>query len=222
MDIPRIIFVVVYLALLCTYFFAETSGIFKFRVVIKVSMASLFLAYFLAEFFRNGFLDNRYAWFCVAAFVFSWLGDVLLLFSFFKGGVAFMTGNAFFTIYLAFEYVKHELSFASVWWVIPLIVLPSSIFFILYFTGKVDFKKIGVLMPVYVTTVTLHGMLSIVLAAYTQDLHNVLLATGLGLFMLSDYFLTVHKFIYKKNWVLRCNSGTYFIGMLLAALSFSF
>ena len=77
-------------------------------------------------------------------------------------------------------------------------------------------------MPIYVTTVTSHGMLSMAVASAVGGIHMILLAAGLVLFMISDYFLTTHKFIKHEKWVLRCNSGTYFTGMLLAAVSFTF
>lgn len=222
MDLARIIFCLAYLVVLVCYFFSETSGNHKRRVVNKCIMATMFLGYFLYESFRNGYWDQPLFILCVIAFFFSWLGDVLLLFSFMYGGISFMVGNLFFQAYLIAVAVQNGVAFGQVWWAIALFVIVSSVFYILHFTKKVDFKKTGILMPVYVTTVTGHGMLSIAVAAAIGGVHMILLSMGLVLFMISDYFLTVHKFVSHKNWILRCNSGTYFTGMLLAAVSFTF
>ena len=222
MDLPRILFCVVHLVVLVSYFFSETSGNFKRRVINKCLMATMFLGYFLFESHRNGYWSQPLFFLCIIAFVLSWLGDVLLLFSFMKGGISFMVGNVFFVAYLIALCVQREVAFAAVWWAIPLFVIAASVFFILHFTKRVAFKKTGILMPVYVSTVTAHGMLSVAAAAAIGGVHMFLLSAGLVLFMISDYFLTVHKFIKHEKWILRCNSGTYFIGMLLAAVSFSF
>lgn len=222
MNLPRIIFCFAYLIVLVCYFFSETSGNHKRRVVNKCIMATMFLGYFIFESQRNGYWSQPLFFLCIAAFFFSWLGDVLLLFSFLYGGISFMIGNIFFAAYLITIAVTNAVPFAQVWWAIPLFVLVSGVFYILHFTKKVDFKTTGILMPVYVTTVTGHGMLSIAVASAVGGVHMILLSAGLVLFMISDYFLTVHKFVKHEKWVLRCNSGTYFTGMLLAAVSFTF
>ena len=222
MDPIRIVFCCVYLVVLVCYFFSETSGNLKRRAVNKILMASMFLVYFLVESYRNGYWFQPLFFLCIIAFILSWVGDVWLLFNFMYGGIAFMVGNVFFTAYLIALAVQNDLTFTQLWWAIPLFIAASSVCYVLHFTKKVDFKKTGILMPVYVTTVTSHGMLSVAVAAATGGTHLILLSVGLVLFMISDYFLTTHKFISHKNWILRCNSGTYFTGMLLAAVSFSF
>ena len=41
--------------------------------------------------------------------------------------------------------------------------------------------------------------------------------------MISDYLISLHKFKYlKSKAILRLNSGTYFTGLLLAALCYTF
>ncbi|MBQ3519390.1 MAG: hypothetical protein IKJ63_04560 [Clostridia bacterium] len=222
MNLPRIIFCIAYLIVLVCYFFSETSGNHKRRVVNKCIMATMFLGYFLFESHRNGYWSQPLFFLCMAAFIFSWLGDVLLLFSFLYGGISFMVGNAFFVAHLVAVAAQNNVTFAQVWWAIPLTIVVASVFYILHFTKKVDFKTTGILMPIYVTTVTSHGMLSMAVANAVGGIHMILLSAGLVLFMISDYFLTTHKFIRHEKWVLRCNSGTYFTGMLLAAVSFTF
>lgn len=222
MSLSRILFCAAYFVVLLCYFFSETSGNLKRRAVNKILMASMFLGYFIFESIRNGYWSDPWFVICIAAFIFSWIGDVWLLFSFMKGGIAFMIGNVFFSAYLIVLAVQNDLAFSQLWWAIPLVVAVAGFFFIMHFTKKIDFKKTGVLMPVYLTTVTAHGMLSLAVASAMGGTHIMLLSAGLVLFMISDYFLTAHKFIAHEKWILRCNSGTYFTGMMLAAVSFTF
>ncbi len=85
MSIYQIVFVILYLGTLVSYFFSETSGNFKRRVVNKIILASLFLLCFLVAFGRHYQLASFHA-IAIAAFIFAWLGDVFLLYSFMKGG----------------------------------------------------------------------------------------------------------------------------------------
>ena len=62
------------------------------------------------------------------------------------------------------------------------------------------------------------GLLSAILL---PGAHNLLLGIGLGLFMVSDYFLVVYKYKTKRKRALRTNTACYFLGMMLVALSFS-
>ncbi len=180
----------------------------------------MFLLYFFAAFFIEGDFTS-WKLLAIPAFIFSWFGDVFLLYSFIKGGVMFMIGNIFFFAYELFLVNDLGLTFGDVWWAAVIFAVCWGTLFVLYLTKKIDFKKIGFLMPLYVATVSLHGSLGIAIAAQGISLRYVFFGVGLALFMVSDYFLTVHKFVNKKNAILRLNSCTYFTGMLLAALSFS-
>jgi len=60
-----------------------------------------------------------------------------------------------------------------------------------------------------------------VLAAVCPSPGVKLFGAGVFLMMISDYILSVHKFKHGANWILRCNSASYFVGTLLAALSLS-
>ena len=86
----------------------------------------------------------------------------------------------------------------------------------------IDFGRQEKLILPYLATVTGHGVLGLGLVALTRGMHPLLLGSGLALFMISDYFLMAYKFKCPRNAVLRFNSGTYFLGMLLVALSFSY
>ena len=68
---------------------------------------------------------------------------------------------------------------------------------------------------------SLHGSLGAVLAAVCPSPSIKIFGAGVFLMMISDYILSVHKFKHGANWILRCNSASYFVGTLLAALSLS-
>ena len=215
----QIVFIILYLGTLFSYFFSETSGKFKRRVVNKTILASLFLLYFLAAFGRNYQLASFHA-IAIAAFLFAWLGDVFLLFSFMKGGVLFMISNSFFIAYEILLCRTLDIRFSDIWWFVPLLAAVWGSFFILYRKGwlKIPYR----IFVFYIATVTTHGTLGIAMTAAYPNAKMALLGLGLALFMVSDYFLALYTFRYKgSKAVLRLNSGTYFTGMLLAALSFS-
>lgn len=219
--ITQIIFVLAYVTALINYFFSETSGNFPRRAINKTIMATMFLLYAFSAQFLKGVPD----WsgiLLLAAFFVAWVGDVILLWSFKIGGIAFMVSNLMFfayEIYLAFSL---NISFARLWWAAIIFILAVGTMAVLYFTKKIRFEHVGALMLLYLATVSLHGSLGVALACTSGEISVAMLGGGLALFMCSDYFLTVNKFVHKRNWVLRCNSGTYFIGMMLAAMSLSF
>lgn len=220
MDYFRIGFILVYSAVLIAYFFSETSGNFRRRAVNKIVMASMFLVFGTIWFLMNGYSG----WQVVALFglFFAWLGDVLLLWSFSKGGVSFMIGNVFFILYEILLLKEAGVAFAKLWWCVLLFLTLSIMVAVLATRKWIDFGKLELPLILYMATTTGHGTLGLGLAASVPGIHPLLLGIGLALFMVSDYFLMAHKFKYHRDAVLRCNSGTYFLGMLLVALSFSF
>jgi hypothetical protein len=220
MTLFRIGFVIIYLVFLVAYFFSETSGNFKRRAINKIIMASLFLVCGSIWFFMKGNTD----WHFLALFglFFAWLGDVLLLWSFSKGGVSFSIGNLFFIAYLALLLKEAGVAFSMIWWVVILFVALFGLVCVLIARKWIDFGKLTLPLIFYMATTAGHGTLGVGLAATVAGTSALLSGIGLALFMISDYFLMTYKFKYPKNWILRCNSGTYFIGMLLVALSFSF
>lgn len=216
----RIVFIIVYLVLLGAYFFSETSGNFHRRAVNKIIMASLFLVCGTIWFFWKGYSGWRLM--VLPALFFAWLGDVLLLWSFFRGGVSFMIGNVFFIIYETLLMKEAGVAFARIWWCVLLFLLLWSLVCVLARRKWIDFKQLEPALLLYMATVTAHGTLGLGLASTVPGMHALLLGIGLAFFMISDYFLMTYKFKYHRNAILRCNSGTYFFGMLLVALSFSF
>lgn len=226
------IFSVVYVVITVMYFFSETSGNFPRRAVNKIVLATLFFGFFLVSFFKKGYMSNYGAYQIVGliGFLFAYLGDVFLLWNFVVGGVLFMVGNISLFIYEILLLSVNGIPLKNYWWCI--LIFAGLMFYIYasHFSKRIDFGSKGILMPIYVTSVSLHGTLAFGIMANASALslvgagsfaHFSVLGLGLFLFMVSDYFLITHEYVNKNNWVLRMNSGTYFIGMMLAAISFA-
>lgn len=221
MTIWLILFIAVYLSVLIAYFFSETSGNHKRRAVNKIALASLYLLYAFYAFLTG------YPFWCVhlvgmVAILFSWFGDVLLLYSFFKGGIAFSIGNAVFVAYEILLFVRYGIPFARVWWAIPLFFIVWGTVHALVMKGWFNGKHVKAYGR-YFASAAAHGSLGIAMAAASSgNVRLLLLGLGLPLFMISDIFLGLHKFKYRESKaILRCNSGTYFVGLLLVVLSLS-
>ena len=227
MIIYMVAFVCIYVATTVSYFFSETSGNFKRRATNKIILASLFMCYSIFEFFHQGYGFNSIQFECLIGVFFAFLGDVLLLWSFSKGGASFAVGNVILFIYELKYFGENGLVFKDYWWFLIFYVTILLVWSYLWFSGWYDYSKKPVMkwmFPPYIMSVTLHGTLSIAgLFVLPFSIKSLLLCCGLLLFAVSDYFISMHKFKYTESKaVLRFNSGTYFIGLMLVALSFSF
>ena len=231
MNLPiySIIFAVIYLGLLVSYFFSETSGNFKRRAINKIIMATMFWLYALFEMFHLGLWGIPWNLILMIGITFSYIGDVWLLWSFTKGGVAFGIGNAIIVAAIIKLAATMGIAFSAYWWFILIFLFFVSLFAILTKKGFYKDLKMPMLaafLP-YICSVTAHGTLSLALifvfgAAGILGLKFALLFAGSILFMISDYFISWHNFRDKESKaILRLNSGTYFTGLLLIVLSFT-
>ncbi len=219
MNIFTSIFILLYIGCLIAYFFSETSGNFKRRAINKIILASMFFIYGLIAYSLNYDLLS-YHLVLLLGITFAFLGDVFLLFSFSRGGIFFMTSNITIFIYEIISIINYNIPFINIWYFIPLLLIIWGSFFTINLKGKIDLKDKKIPILTYIFTVTLHATLSIPIAIYVNNIAYYMLSIGLILFMISDYFLIPHKFkCPDKKWVLRCNSGFYFIGLLLVVLS---
>lgn len=226
MPILTIIFIFAYLGVMVAYFFSETSGNHNRRKVNKIVLASMFILYAFVEMFHFHLWGGLFT-ICFIGMVFCFIGDVWLLWSFTKGGISFAIGNIILFIFENLFFYAQGLSFADYWWFLLILAVPYGIFLYLWFTDWFLHKSKPVMkyiFPFYILTVTLHGTLAIAgLFLLKPAPTNFLLCSGLILFMISDYFIALHKFKYlKSKTILRLNSGTYFTGLLLAALCYTF
>lgn len=213
-----IVFIVLYLGVLISYFFSETSGNHKRRAINKIILASMFLVFGIVMYCLH------YDFFSIhlimlLAIIMAYVGDVWLLYSFTKGGISFIVSNVLFFSYEWILVGMNNVPFSRIWWFIPLFILTWGTFLTLTILKVLNFKTKTIPILSYVCSVSLHGTLGLALASYFATTKMILFGVGLFLFMISDYFLMTHKFKCHKNWILRCNSGTYFIGLLLVVLS---
>jgi hypothetical protein len=75
-------------------------------------------------------------------------------------------------------------------------------------------------MTRYLTTILTHGFTGLAMVLYLPGSKFVLMGIGSILFMISDMILTAYRFIFGNNkWLIRANSLTYFVGLLLIVLS---
>lgn len=231
MNLPiySIIFAVVYLCMLVSYFFSETSGNFKRRAINKIIMATTFWGYGLFETINKCLWDTKWALILMIGITFSYIGDVWLLWSFKKGGVAFAAGNIIIVASLFELATDKGVSFGEYWWFILLLAFFVGGFILLWKKGfykDLDKPMVYMFVP-YIFSVTCHGTLSLALLfvfglAGILETKFIFLFVGSILFMISDYFISWHNFRNKESKaVLRLNSGTYFFGLMLVVLSFT-
>ncbi len=221
MTATLICYVIVYLGSLIAYFFSETSGNFARRCVNKIIMAGMFLAIGFGGLIENGMIPTALGITLAIGLLFAAIGDAALLWSFTLGGISFGIGNV--TLFIAYlQYLSFMgVSFSQYWWFLIIYVIFCATWLILMKTGWIDFDKYGIKMVLYLFSVMLHGTLSIAGCFCLQDPRSLLMFIGSIFFMISDWFISLHKFKYKESKLVhRCNSGTYFFGMLLIALGF--
>ena len=92
------VFIIIYFAALCCYFYTRTAGNIKHRAINKYIMATMYLVLAIVVFF-NKYEFASYQTLLMAALILAWLGDVFLVFDFGRGGDFFLAGNICFTLY---------------------------------------------------------------------------------------------------------------------------
>jgi len=214
----QFVFVAVYMPIVIMYLFSETSGNFKRRAVNKITMAAMFMLFALVELLRR---ESRSPLdiLLMAGIIFSFLGDVVLLWDFVKGGVLFMIGNFLYTGYFLLRVINHGITGGNAIWIVILTAIPVAMFLYWCYTGFVNLGKLKV-FKAYIASITMAASCGLVLMYSMKTMRTNFMGIGILLFMISDYFLSLHKFRNKDSKMyLRCNSFTYFTGMMLIALS---
>lgn len=222
MSGPIIAFIVIYCALLCLYFYTETTGKLYLRAPNKIVLALMFLSfgiYYITK--KDSSFMHTESLMILVGLLLSALGDILLLFDFKIGGTFFLSGNICIFLYFLALLSKNNIFVNNFWWVFLVIALVLVGAGLLFFKSKLcDFegsKIMPYVMMFYLASVMAHGITGIVIMIYLPS--KALLGVGSFLFMLSDFVLTADKFILKNKWSLRLNSALYFTGLLLMVLS---
>ncbi len=226
MEIYQIVYIVLYLGALFTYFIVEVRHNFKNRAIVKIIMASMFLIYAWEEFLRlyyPNYVANWVYFVLLIAITLAYIGDVVLLFNFIIGGISFLIGNIVFTVFgfLYMNFTGHQ--FVEIWWFILIWIAFFGTYILLAFSKKFNELKKHVPPWGYMPIVCLHSSVAIPLAIVIHNPFIILLAIGLTLFTASDFFIMINHYVMKKSKTcLRINSGLYFIGLLIISLSITY
>lgn len=219
MNAGIIAFIVIYCAVLCCYFYTETTGNLKLRAPNKIILALMFFIFGLC-FILKATLDPFFTALFIVALLLAALGDVFLLFSFSTGGHYFAAGNIAFIALQATLLSYYRISISEIWWIFLLIPALWSIYPILshFYPTAFNFGKYKGPLFFYLVTIISSGTLGLALALFLPEFR--IMGIGLVLFMLSDFDIVLHKFVFPNNkWVHRLNSALYFVGMLLIVLN---
>lgn len=216
-----ILFIAIYLIALFCYFFTRVSDNRMHRAVNKYIMATMYLVLAIVTFFRK-YEFVSYQSLYMVALLFAYFGDVFLVFDFGRGGDFFLAGNICFTVYDQIVMVDHGFSFRDFWWVFLVVALILGIFIYLCskYPEKIKMGKMRWPMTWYLSTILAHGIMGLALVVLLPGTKFVTMGIGSFLFMISDMILTAYRFVFNNNkWLIRANSLTYFVGLLLIVLA---
>ena len=215
------LFVAIYLILLCCYLYTRDCGKTWLRAVNKYSMATMYLVMAIVIFVKKYEFASTQTLLIIALF-FAWLGDVFLVFDFGRGGDFFLAGNVCFTVYEQMVLVDHGFSLKDFGWTFAAAgaLLTAFVLACQYMPERFKLGKMRWPMTLYLATIFMHGMTGLAMAALLSGTDYEMMGIGSALFMLSDMILTSYRYVFTGNkWLAKLNSITYFIGMLLIVMS---
>lgn len=215
-----IVFSVIYVLFLCAYFVTRVGDNIKHRAINKTILATMYLVYAIVMFHVGGFSGYHYV--MMAALFLAYMGDLFLIFDLNRGGDFFLAGNVCFATFYLASLEAANVPFINYFWVFIIWAILISLF--IYLAKKhPNVLKLGKMkypMALYLASITLHGLLGLVSAIFIGTTPLIVMGIGSVSFMISDYILTLDRFVIpKRKWLIRCNSLTYFVGLLLIVLS---
>ena len=217
-----IVFIAIYLIALCCYFKTRTSGNKKARAINKYLMATMYLTLAFVTFF-NKYEFASYQLLLMAALILAWLGDIFLVFDFGRGGDFFLAGNICFTLYEQVVLIdKGGYWFNDFAWTFAVagIMLAIAIFSSGRWPNKIKMGKMRWPMMFYLSSIFMHGITGLALIIMMPGTNFALMGLGSFLFMVSDIILNLYRYVFNNNkWMIRANSLTYVVGLLLIVLS---
>ena len=216
-----VVFIAIYLIALFCYFFTSTSDNIKYRAINKYIMATMYLVLAIVTFIKK-YDFVSYQTLLIAALILAWLGDIFLVFDFRSGGDYFLAGNICFALYEHIILVKYGHTIKETYWVFVVAALMALAFYLActYLPKIFKLGKMKGLITFYLTSIFTHGLSGLCMAILLPGTPFVMMGIGSLLFMISDMDLMTYKFVLGPNkWLVRFNSLTYFVGLLLIVLS---
>ena len=215
-----IVFSVIYALFLCAYFVTRVGDNIKHRAINKTILATMYLVYAIVMFHVGGFSGYHYV--MMAALFLAYMGDLFLIFDLNRGGDFFLAGNVCFATFYLASLKAVNVPFINYFWVFIIWAILISLFIYLAkkYPNVLKLGKMKYPMALYLASITLHGLLGLVSAIFIGTTPLIVMGIGSVSFMISDYILTLDRFVIpKRKWLIRCNSLTYFVGLLLIVLS---
>jgi len=208
--------IILYLVVLGLDLFAVYNGNESLRYITKPLLMPLLIALFIFQ--TQDFPSSLKKWITLAL-VFSWVGDVLLMFEsanskfFIFGLVAFLIAHVFYILFYEKVIRKEGLS-KNYWWFLPVIIYYIPLIYILS-PNLGDMK-----LPVRIYGIVISYML--IQALQTGRIKNLgaakFLIAGAVLFITSDSILAINKFYEPFEYAGIAIMLTYGIAQLLITL----
>ena len=196
--------------------FAVYNGNESLRYITKPLLMPLLIIFFVFQ--TKDFLSPLKKW-IVLALVFSWAGDVLLMFEstnsnfFISGLVAFLIAHIFYILFYE-NVIRKEGLKKNYWWFLPVIIYYISLIYILS-PNLGDMK-----LPVRIYGIVISYML--IQALQTGRIKDLgaatLMIAGAVLFITSDSILAINKFYESFEYAGIAIMLTYGIAQLLITL----
>lgn len=215
-----IIFSVIYILFLCAYFVTRVGNNIKHRAINKYILATMYMIYAIVMFHTQDL--SSYHYIMMVGLFLAYLGDIFLVFDLGRGGDFFLAGNVCLATFYLASLKSSGVPFSKYFWIFIIWAALIATFILLAnkFPNVIKLGKMKYPMALYLSSITLHGLLGLTSAIFIGTIPFIVMGIGSLSFMLSDYILTIDRFIYQKNkWIVRCNSLTYFGGLLLIVLS---
>lgn len=208
--------IILYFLVLAAELFAVYNSNETLRYVTKPLLMPLLIIYFMAE--TNSYISSLRKW-IVLALLFSWAGDLLLMFEslnsnfFIFGLVAFLIAHIFYILFYENVLRKEGLS-KNYWWFLPVIIYYIALIYLLS-PHLGDMK-----LPVRIYGIVISYML--IQALQTGRIKDMRAATlmigGAVLFITSDSILAINKFYDSFEYSGIAIMLTYGIAQLLITL----
>jgi len=208
--------IIPYFIVLAADLFAVYNGNETLRYITKPLLMPLLIAFFI---FQTKDLASSLKKWVVPALVFSWAGDVLLMFEstnsnfFIFGLVAFLIAHIFYILFYE-NVIRNEGLRKNYWWFLPVIIYYIALIYILS-PNLGDMK-----LPVRIYGIVICYML--IQALQTGRIKNfgaaTLMIAGAVLFITSDSILAINKFYEPFKYAGIAIMLTYGIAQLLITL----